>query len=124
MIFTTPPALLLLLTLIPVIYLGLPRAAYRRGRDLASLLLRCLIILLLTLALAGTQIGRAADKLAVVFLIDVSDSVGQPAREAQLAFIRAALAAMPPDDQAALIAFGGNALVERPMSGVRELTPL
>jgi Mg-chelatase subunit ChlD len=124
MIVTTPPALVLLLTLIPVIYLGLPRAAYRRGRDLASLLLRCLIILLLTLALAGTQIGRAADKLAVVFLIDASDSVGQAAREAQLAFIREALAAMPPDDQAALIAFGGDALVERPMSAVRELTAL
>jgi Mg-chelatase subunit ChlD len=124
MTFTTPPALLLLLALIPVIYLGLPRTPYRRMRDAASLALRCLIILLLTLALAGAQIGRAADKLAVVFLVDLSDSVGQAAREAQLAFIREALRAMPPDDQAALIAFGGDALVERPMSGVREVTAL
>ena len=76
------------------------------------------------LALAGTQIVRSADKLAVVYLIDVSDSVGQQAQEAETAYVRDSLAAMQPDDQAAVIVFGGNALVERPMSSVRELAPL
>lgn len=124
MTFTTPLALLLFLLLIPVITLGLPRVRFRRGRDIASLLLRLVIFSLLIFALAGTQIVRGADKLAVVFLVDVSDSVGQQAQEDQLAYVRDALQSMRPDDQAAVIAFGGNALVERPMSTVRELAPL
>jgi uncharacterized membrane protein len=124
MTFTTPLALLLLLALLPIIYLGWPRLKYRRGRDIASLILRVLIMTLVTLALAGAQIVRAADKLAVVFLVDVSDSIGQDARQEQTAFINEALSAMQPDDEAAVIAFGGDALVERAMSSVREITPL
>jgi uncharacterized membrane protein len=124
MTFTTPLALLLFLLLIPVITLGLPRVKFRRGRDLASLLLRLVILSLLIFALAGVNLVRGADKLAVVYLVDVSDSVGQQAQEAELAYIRDSLEAMRPDDQAAVIAFGGNALVERPMSSVRELAPL
>lgn len=124
MTFTTPLALLLLLALLPVIYLGWPRLKYRRGRDIASLILRVLIVTMVTLALAGAQIVRAADKLAVVFLVDVSDSVGQEARQEQTAFISEALTAMRPDDEAAVIAFGGDALVERAMSSVREIAPL
>ncbi len=124
MTFTTPLALLLLLVLPVVIYVGLPRVKFRRGRDVASLFLRMAIITLVILALAGTQVVRSADKLAVVYLIDASDSVGQQAQEAETAYVRDSLAAMQPDDQAAVIVFGGNALVERPMSSVRELAPL
>ncbi len=124
MTFTTPLALLLLLTIPVVIYVGLPRVRFRRGRDIASLILRTLMLALVIFALAGTQIVGAADKLAVVFLVDVSDSVGQQMQEAETAYIRDALATMRPDDQAAVVVFGGNALVERPMSSVRELAPL
>lgn len=124
MTFTTPLALLLLLTLPVVIYVGLPRVRFRRGRDIASIILRVTLLTLLIFALAGTQIVGAADRLAVVFLVDVSDSLGQQAREAETAYIRDALETMRPDDQAAVVVFGGNALVERPMSSVRELAPL
>lgn len=124
MSFTTPLALLLGLALLPVIYLGWPRLKYRRGRDIASLILRVVIVTLVTLALAGAQVVRATDKLAVVFLVDVSDSVGQPAREEQTAYIREALSGMQPQDEAAIITFGGDALVERAMSGVREVAAL
>src|SRR5215213_4298195 len=124
MTFTTPLALLLFLLLFPVITLGLPHVKFRRGRDIASLLLRLVILSLLIFALAGVNLVRGADKLAVVYLVDVSDSVGQQAQEAELAYVRDSLEAMRPDDQAAVIAFGGNALVERPMSSVRELAPL
>ena len=64
MIFTTPLALLLLLLIPLFVYLGWPRFAYRRRRDAASLLLRLLIVSLLVLGLAGTQVSRAADRLA------------------------------------------------------------
>ena len=40
------------------------------------------------------------------------------------AFIRQAIETMAPDDQAAVILFGANALVERPMSGLAELAPI
>lgn len=124
MIFTAPLALFLLLALIPIIYWGVPRTAFRRFRDWTSLLLRCLLLLFIVLALAGTQIIRAADRLAVVFLVDASDSITPSARAAQLAYLREALATMTVDDQAAVVVFGANALVERGLSSVRELPSL
>ncbi len=119
MTFAAPAALILLLALIPVIWLGWPRLAYRRRRDWSSLILRSLILVLLVLALAGAQAVRPADRLAVAFLVDASDSVGGAARAAQLAFINDAVAALQPEDQAAVIAFGGDALIERPLAPAR-----
>lgn len=124
MAFTTPLALLLLLVIPPAIYLGWPRVAYRRVRDITSLILRVVMLLLVILALAGLQTVRAADKLAVVFLIDVSDSVGQAGREAELQYVTEAMAAMAPDDLAGVVVFGGDAAVERQLSAVRELGPV
>jgi uncharacterized membrane protein len=124
MTFTLPIALLLLLALIPIVWLGYPRLPFRRTRDLISLALRCLIVALVVLALAGAQVVRSADRLAVVFLVDASDSISTDAREAQLAYIRESLGRMTPDDEAAVVVFGSNALVERTLSGVRELPGL
>jgi uncharacterized membrane protein len=121
MSFTTPLALVLLVALPIVIYLGWPRLRYRRSRDTISLILRGLILILLVLALAGAQWVQSANKLAVVFLMDVSDSVGQAAQESQIEFIRQSLQSMSPDDEASVVLFGANALVERPLSAVREL---
>ena len=58
MTFTTPLALLLLLTVPVVIYIGLPRVRFRRGRDLASLILRVLILIAADLR-AGGDADRA-----------------------------------------------------------------
>ncbi|MCL4867552.1 MAG: VWA domain-containing protein [Anaerolineae bacterium] len=125
--FTTPLALLLLLTL-PYFY-GLARpqpTSYRRApwRDWGSLITRLLIILLLILALAGAQAVRAADELAVVFLLDVSDSMGPEQVDQAEQIIREAMNHMTADDQAAVIVFGANALVDRPMSRLAELAPI
>lgn len=123
--FTTPLALLLLLTLPYFFWLGQPRRAIRRRwREWASLGLRLLIMLLLVLSLAGTQLVRAADELAVVFLVDASDSISPTQAETAESYIRTALQEMTPNDQAAVILFGSNALVERPMSGLNELAPV
>ncbi|MFQ5421598.1 MAG: VWA domain-containing protein, partial [Anaerolineae bacterium] len=121
----TPLALLFLLTIPYFVWVGRPSAYGRaRWRDWASLGVRLLILLLLTLSLAGTEIVRAADELAVVFLVDASDSIG-PEQEAQSeAFVRDAIETMTPNDQAAVVLFGANALVERPMSGLAELAPI
>lgn len=123
--FTTPLALLLLLALPYFVWLGRPRTAVRRPwREWTSLAFRILIFSLLTLSLAGAQIVRAADDLAVIFLVDASDSI-TPAQETQAEqFIRDAIASMKPTDKAAVILFGANALVERPLSGLAELAPI
>jgi len=124
MSFTTPLALLLLVVLPLVWFIGWPRQRFRFKRDVASLCLRTAIVVLLVLALAGSRWVRAADRLAVVFLLDTSDSVGTQAREAGLQYIRDALATMGTDDEAGVVLFGGSALVERPMSSLRELGAL
>lgn len=124
MSFTNPLALLLLLLLPALAVIGWPRLAYRRRRDAASLLLRLLIATLLVLALAGAQVHRAADRLAVVFLIDVSDSVPPAQQSAAVEYVRQAAAAMGADDQAAVIVFGADALVEVPVTGRLELVQI
>src|SRR5690606_14106553 len=123
--FTTPLALLLLLSLPYFVWLGRPRSRARRHlRQWASLILRLLIVALIVLSLAGAQIVRAADELAVVFLVDASDSIRDEQLGAAEAYVRQAVEGMGPDDQAAVVLFGANALVERPMSGLAELAPV
>jgi len=118
----TQPLLLLLLILLPYfVYLGWPTGHYGRGRAWAALVLRCLIALLIVLSLAGAQSVHGGDELALVFLVDVSDSVPEEEQERALAFVEEALATMGPDDRAALVLFGADALVERPMMGSGEL---
>jgi uncharacterized membrane protein len=117
MAFARPILLLLLIALPYFAYLGLPTGRYGRGRAWAALILRCLIVLLVVLSLAGIQSVHGGEELAVVFLVDVSDSVREPERERALAFVEESLSTMGPEDQAALVLFGADALVERPMMG-------
>jgi uncharacterized membrane protein len=121
MSFTNPLALVLLLAIPIVLYIGWPRHAYRRRRDGISLTLRLVIVTLTALALAGTQISRAADKLAVIFLVDVSDSIGPEIQDAQLEYVRQSLQNMEPDDVSGVIVFGANSVPEHPVNAVREL---
>jgi Mg-chelatase subunit ChlD len=79
------------------------------------------IVLCLILSLAGLEIVQGGDNLAVVFLMDVSDSMPRQALSAEATYVRSAIAAMRPDDQSAVVLFGADALVERSMSTAREL---
>jgi Mg-chelatase subunit ChlD len=118
----TSPLFLLLLLLLPVItWMGWPSKGPARRREFASLGLRIVIILCLILSLAGMEIVRSGEELAVVFLVDVSDSMAPQAVAAEMDYLRSALDAMGPDDQAAIVLFGADALVERPMSVSNEL---
>lgn len=121
MTFIQPLFLLFLIALPYFAYLGWPVGRYGRGRAWAAIILRCLIALLIVFSLAGAQSIHGGDELAVVFLVDVSDSVPEPERERALAFVEKALATMGPDDRAALVLFGADALVERPMMSGGEL---
>jgi uncharacterized membrane protein len=118
----TPSALLLLIIFLPIVwYFGFPRHAFRRWRDITSLILRTTIIILLVLALSGLQNVQDVDKLAVVFLVDVSDSMGTTTQDDQLAYIREAIAGKIPEDEWAVVLFGDNAVPESDFSIVQEL---
>ncbi len=120
--FTAPHVALILILFLPLIWLiGFPRHAFRRRRDISSLLLRTLIIVLLVLALAGLQAVQAVDRLAVVFLVDASDSMDSGTEDLQLEFIREAIAEKQPDDEWAALLFGDNAVPETDFSLVAEV---
>lgn len=122
--FATPIAFLLLLLLPYIFWLGKPEKDTARWRDWASLALRLLIILLLILGLAGAQLVSASDELAIVFLVDASDSINSEQSRQVEQFIQQAMNEMGPNDQAAVVVFGANALVERPMNAQTELGPI
>ena len=111
----TNPWWLALLALVPLAWwlerrsLVLVSDARRR----AALLIRTLVIVLLVLALAGMRIERHSDDLAVIFAIDKSESVSDREIERALSQINEALAARRARDQAGVIVFGEDALVER-----------
>jgi len=138
MITFTYPALLWLLPLFLLLaVLGLlgpgllrTRGSWRqRLRHLPAsrwlgVLLRLLIGWALILALTGMQWQRPVHELSVVFVLDLSDSV-PPAEQARAeAFIRQAVANLPPHAQAAIVAFGEDALIERLASAQRDLPPI
>ena len=125
--FTSPLYLLFLLLLPLTAYLGWHGGKFRdpaRRRELVSLILRLIIILCLVFAIAGLEIVQSGNDLAVVFLVDVSDSMPQQAIESEVSYVREALKSISADDKAAIILFGADALVERPMSGLDELAAI
>jgi Mg-chelatase subunit ChlD len=112
----TRPELLIVGLVLLAITLTLSIAARHhlaKGRRRVSLVLRSVILASLVLALAGFQIVWPVDRLTSVFVVDLSDSVGTAGRESALAFVREALEERPDGDKAAVVAFGGEALVER-----------
>jgi uncharacterized membrane protein len=142
MISFSQPLFLLLLALLPLsVFIALPRLVKRQKPDarthlpfwrrlnrraLGGLLVRCALITSVVLALAGMQAVQYTNKLAVVFLIDASDSVGPAGVETATQYVQDALRTMRPDgnDTAGVVVFGADAQVERAMSSVRELSPM
>lgn len=141
MISFSQPLFLLLLLLVPLsVFIALPRLVKRQKPDarmrlpiwrrlnrraLGGLLVRCALITSVVLALAGMQAVQYTNKLAVVFLIDASDSVGPAGVESATQFVRDALRIRPDgNDTAGVVVFGADAQVERAMSDVRDLAPI
>ncbi|HLA15901.1 MAG TPA: vWA domain-containing protein, partial [Candidatus Limnocylindrales bacterium] len=124
--FDDPIALLLLplvIAFVVALHLGARRrlGSVRRGLALA---LRIGIVTALVFALAGFRIVLPVDRLATVFVVDLSDSVGPGGAEDALAFLREALDEMPDGDMAGVVAFGKEALVERLPSDVATIDRL
>ncbi len=121
-----PRALIFLLTIPPVIYLGILGARARprdRGRVGASTAVRSIILLLITLALAGLQLVSRGGPLNVVFLVDESASMSQASRDAAVQYVQKAIASMGPDDRAGVVLFGELAVVDRALSADHNWKP-
>ena len=121
--FEAPLALLLFIPafLLTVILHVAARRRVGAGRRRVALVLRSLLLAALVLGLAGLQIVLPVNRLATVFVVDLSDSIGSAGREDALAFVRGALEEMPDGDVAGIVAFGKEALVERLPSDLAEI---
>src|SRR5919204_753477 len=98
-----PPLALLLPPPALLFTVALHLAARRRlgvWRRRSALLVRTTLIGALVLALAGFQLVLPVDRLATVFVVDLSDSVGGSGREEAIAFLRESLEKMPEGDLA------------------------
>lgn len=115
--FAQPLMLVLLPLLAWIVWRG-RRAGVRR----AVVLLRVAAAAALVLAAAGLSLRYANGSAAVVFVVDRSASI--PAREQLAAVARAArhTTQMHAGDRAALVLFGGDAVVDRPLAA-RPLAP-
>jgi uncharacterized membrane protein len=112
----TAPLLLLLIPAVVGLLLGLQVLAKRDlgdARARLAFLVRALLVAALAMALAGVAVVLPADRLATIFVLDLSDSVGNAGRAEALAFVRDALKERPEGDVAGVVAFGKDALVER-----------
>ncbi|MCX7037977.1 MAG: VWA domain-containing protein, partial [Spirochaetes bacterium] len=108
------PGFLALLLVIPPLALLTLRSARSLppARVRAFLALRIAAMLLLALALAGPALVRTTDRLAVVFLLDESHSVGEEQRARALEMVGKVRAGMAEADAALLVRFGANAEIE------------
>jgi Ca-activated chloride channel homolog len=86
---------------------GVPRRQWR-----AALVARGLIVSLLVGALVGLAVPRTARRVAVVFLVDASDSLGPAGRAAAVDRTQQALRAQPRGSLAGVAFFGGDARLE------------
>jgi len=105
--FSHPEALLLFLILPVAVALARARAAPG-----GALVLRILVFTLLVLSLAAPQLTRSSVGQAVVFAVDVSESISPAARADAVEFVRAAAAHRRPADRLGALTFAADAVVE------------
>ncbi len=122
------PGYLVLLALVPLLIALSFRslAGLGPGRRVVAITVRCLVVLLIVLALAGAQRTETVDDLAVIFLMDRSKSVPQRLQRAAFDYVQRAAADAGNNDLIGVVGFDGVADVEQlPMKvlDIRGLTP-
>ncbi len=107
----TRPLLLLLLLFLPVLYYGYRRSLVdlSRTQRVISLMIRIIIVILLILGVADVQYLKTDDKLAVMFLADISDSLSADGLTKATDYINEALTSRGGNQQAGIMAFTDKA---------------
>ena len=109
------PWTLLLLPLVLAAFWAIGRRSYaglNPGTAHLALIVRSLAAALLVCALAGIHTVQRSDKLATVFLLDVSKSVPRADQAAGREYVNKALAGKRAGDQGGIIEFGRTANVD------------
>lgn len=108
------PWALSLLALVPwYVWMGARIRSLGPVRKWTAITLRCLILLALIGAVAGAELVKRSDKLAVFFLLDRSDSIIEPTRSDAVETVkRLGETFMTDKDEAGVIAFGEEASIE------------
>ena len=120
--FVFPWALLLLAVVPWSIWVGARLRTLSRVRKWIAITLRTLILLCLIAALAGAELVRINDRLAVFFLLDHSNSIPEEKRTAAANAIRDMCDLfMTPRDEAGLVVFGREASIELSVGPKMEL---
>ena len=111
--FAFPLALLLLAAVPWSIWMGMRIRSLSAGRKWVAITLRSIILICLITALAGMQLIKIEDELAVFFLLDHSDSVSEDQRLLSAQWVRnVADEFMTDRDKAGVIVFGEDASIE------------
>ena len=84
------------------------------ARSQTALWIRFIMVAGLIVALAEPRAVRTSNILSVVYAVDVSDSVGQLAIDSALEFVARQVSEKPSADEAGLVLFGAEAVVELP----------
>ena len=117
-----PWALLLLSVLAGIVIWFARGFRSRRGtRRIGEVLVRCLVLTLAVLAIAGVSIKKSSDITTTIFLVDLSDSVKSVHSE-EAAFVQSAIAQMPDKNQAGIVVFGADAQIEQFVSEKKAFT--
>ncbi|HEX8834377.1 MAG TPA: VWA domain-containing protein, partial [Abditibacteriaceae bacterium] len=112
--FSNPLALLLFVPL-AAYFVWLSRrtlADLSPGRNRLALGLRLILLALIVSALAGAQLVRYNRDLAVMFVVDYSDSVGPGAKQQAQSYIEAAVKERKPNDRWGVVVFGRDAYID------------
>lgn len=113
MAFTHPWYLLLFIPVVAGLVFSFRHVGgMMRGRKKLAFVLRFLLVGSIVIALAGPESRRPNEGLSTLFLLDRSDSVGDEDRAKQIQFLNEALKGLGPKDEAGVIAFGKEAVVE------------
>lgn len=113
------PAYLFLLVVIPLLIAVSFRSLSGLGsiRRTLAIVIRCAVVALMVLALAGAVVIRTNDFVSVIFLLDRSHSIPRDVQRDGFEFIREAQAGLKPDDSLGVIAFDGVSAVEQMPQG-------
>ena len=111
----TRPLLLLLLLFLPALYYGYRRSLVdlSRTQRIISLIVRIIVVVLLILSVADVQYLKTDDKLAVMFLADISDSISDDGLTKATDYVNEALKSQDGNQQSGLIAFTDKAEIVR-----------
>lgn len=122
MSFSEPLYLLLLIPALAwLFWVGRRMHGMTRARKRAAIAIRAIVLVLLIMALAGLQSVRPNKGVATIFVLDHSASMKPAFVSAAQAFIAKSLDALGPDDQAGLVVFGKNPVIDVNTGSLRSL---